>query len=174
MLLAARLYAKCSKASKLLSNQSLHYWRISYPKRRKGIRADFEGSPVALVNPIDKLPKDTVSSLLRVVHNVVDSDSLTIPIRLVVEDNGRNGFMLEGFSKNEAAWQCAFSMLIAFAELDNNLGPRVDYIPNCWRLGLAALWPVPQHIGKDGLGVFSSFKGEQMNRSGQRKEQILL
>lgn len=67
-----------------------------YPEGRKGICSDLKGT---LVNPVKESPEDTVSGLWSVLVDTHETFcARTLLFTVVVENNGRRGFMFQDLS----------------------------------------------------------------------------
>jgi hypothetical protein len=144
----------------------------TYPKCCKCIRTDFKGS---LVDPGEELPEDAIPRHTRVFIDVLPPEAIRFRRGLVVENDDRHVLMLQGLPQHHAAGHGALPMVVASAELRDDLWPRIDdmgYGRGVWRYLVRLL--VPKDMREDGLCIFAGLKGEKMDALGEVIEKIFL
>ena len=91
----------------------------TYSEGRKGISADFE---TAFVDPLEEFPKHAFGCLLLRHVDLVQTNCLFARLRLVVQYHGCNRIVLERLPQNRTARHRTLLVVVASAQLDDDLG----------------------------------------------------
>lgn len=147
--------------------------RNTYPESSKGISRHFKRAPIY---PVKKGPKYPVARLLPVLINGPDSPR-TRPwlVTVVVQNHGRGGLAaLDELFQNGARVLCAFLVVVALAQLDQDLGPSFHHVGEGKRFGAGGRvgWAEAEDVGEDDLGVFSGVEGEAVEVDGEEIEEV--
>lgn len=144
----------------------------AYPKRGKGVGGHLER---ALVDPVEKGPEHAISAL-----RTVPDDAGLAPgarpghVSVVVQDDGRRGFVLKDFAEDSAGGCGAFLVVVASAQLHQDLWSLVEDVGE--GRGLVLGWgrrgPEAEDVREDDLGVLSGLKGELVEVDGEEVEQV--
>lgn len=99
---------------------------MTNPESGEGISADFKRP---LIDVLEEFPEDSIAGLDHLRIYIAERRGWSISLRIVIQnDSGDSFVLLYDLPEYHATWQCAISMTISSAQLNQNLRSLVDHI----------------------------------------------